>query len=149
MYSAPVVANNILYRLKKDVSPMKLQKLLYITYKEYLVKTGRKLFNEPFEAWRYGPVVRCVYNEFKPFGSRSITDYAKNAEGRAFIISEDNDLDLKTILDDVICRYGNKSGIELSKLTHENRDSAWKKAYASRNTLLKDSDICGERSYLR
>lgn len=149
MYTASVVANNILTRGFAEITPMKLQKLLYITYKEYLSTTGTKLFNEPFEAWRYGPVVRCVYDEFKSFGSRPITEYAKDAEGKAFMVSEALDPKLKNILDDVFARYGDESGIELSKLTHTNMKSAWKKSINENRNVLGDGDIVEEKSYLR
>lgn len=149
MYTASVVANNILTRGFAEITPMKLQKLLYITYKEYLATTGNKLFNEPFEAWKYGPVVRCVYDEFKSFGSRPITEFAKDAEGKAFMVSENLDPKLKAILDDVFSRYSNESGVELSKLTHFNEKSAWKKAFYNNKKILGDGDILEERSYLR
>lgn len=149
MYTASVVANNILIRGLEEITPMKLQKLLYITYKEYLTTTGNKLFNEPFEAWRYGPVVRCVYDEFKSFGSRPITEFAKDAEGKAFMVSEALDPKLKTVLDDVFARYSGESGIDLSKLTHRNAKSAWKKTISERKSILEDGDIINEKSYLR
>ena len=149
MYTATVIANNILHRGRNDITPMKLQKLLYITYKEYLSATGKKLFNEPFETWRYGPVVRCVYDEFKPFGSQPITEYAKNAEGKAFMVAENTDQNLKMIIDNVFSKYGEYSGTQLSKLTHINDKSAWKEAVGKSCDILSDGDIVNEKSYLR
>lgn len=58
MITALDVANTFLDRAKKekiDISPMKLQKLIYILYKVYLQKNGFKLFEERFEVWQYGP----------------------------------------------------------------------------------------------
>ncbi len=40
-----------------DVTPLKLQKLLYYCQGYALALTGKPLFPEPVEAWRYGPVV--------------------------------------------------------------------------------------------
>lgn len=149
MYTAANVANNILFRSKCNITPMKLQKMLYIIYKEYLSITGKKLFNEPFEAWRYGPVVRCVYDEFKSFGSSTIDEFAKDAEGNAYMVSEEYDQDLQIIIDDVFRRYKATSGVELSRLTHINEKSAWKKAIENHRSILKDADIREEKSYLR
>ena len=59
MVSALSVGNTILKRARNDgidITPMKLQKMIYIVYKEYLKQTGRSLFPERFEVWKYGPV---------------------------------------------------------------------------------------------
>lgn len=46
------------------VSNLKLQKLLYFSWLEYYKRTGRPLFDEEFQAWKYGPVVPSVYYEY-------------------------------------------------------------------------------------
>ena len=64
MITALDVANTFLARAKKekiDISPMKLQKLIYILYKNYLKETKKKLFSDKFEVWKYGPVISEVY----------------------------------------------------------------------------------------
>lgn len=51
------------------ITNLKLQKLLYYAQAWYLVNNeNNKLFEDNIEAWPYGPVVPCVYNEFKSFG---------------------------------------------------------------------------------
>jgi uncharacterized phage-associated protein len=45
------------------MDPFKLQKIVYFTQAWHLAWTGRPLFDEPFEAWPNGPVVRSVYRE--------------------------------------------------------------------------------------
>ena len=112
-------------------------------------KTGLKLFNEPFETWKYGSVVRCVYDEFESFGTRDITDYSRNAVGKSFIVSEEMDLNLKVVLDDVIAKYGDMTGIELSKLICNNKNGAWKKACVLKNYIIRDDDIRNEQSYIQ
>ena len=61
MVTALNISNNLLQRAFTDkisISPMKLQKLLYFTYKHYLKSTnGIPLFAERFEVWKYGPVL--------------------------------------------------------------------------------------------
>lgn len=49
----------------KDMTPMKLIKLVYISYAWSLAIYQNKLFNERIEAWRYGPVIPSIYHEFK------------------------------------------------------------------------------------
>lgn len=148
MYTSLILANNILHRFENGITLMKLQRLLYIVYKEYLDKTGLKLFNEPFEAWEYGPVVRCVYDEFKTFETRNIIAYSKNAVGKSFIVSEEMDLNLKVILDDSMAKYGHMTGIELSKLICNNKNSAWKKSYVLKSHIILDDDIRKEQLYI-
>ncbi|MBF0781195.1 MULTISPECIES: Panacea domain-containing protein, partial [unclassified Granulicatella] len=56
----------------QSFSHLQLQKLVYIAYKEYLLKYDRKLFQEKIIAYKYGPVVEEMYRQFKEFGSSSI-----------------------------------------------------------------------------
>ena len=55
-----------------DITPLKLQKLLYYCQGYSLGLYGEPLFSEPIEAWENGPVVRCVYNKFSSIGRSSI-----------------------------------------------------------------------------
>lgn len=54
-------------------SHLKLQKLLYYAYSEYLLKTGKRLFQEPIVAFKYGPVVEDVFHKFRHNGSPRLT----------------------------------------------------------------------------
>lgn len=68
-------ANAILlrsWRAKINISPMKLQKLLFFCHSEFLLHFSRPLITQQFEAWDYGPVDPDIYREFKEFGSRPI-----------------------------------------------------------------------------
>lgn len=51
------------------ITNLKLQKVMYIAMKN--TKTDLKflanLYDEPFEVWRYGPTVRCIYDKYKEF----------------------------------------------------------------------------------
>lgn len=150
-YTSLLVANSILVRFFKNginISPMKLQKLIYIVYREYLVRAKVPLFSEEFETWQYGPVVRTVYDEFKSFGSNSINKYASDALGRIYVCNEESDEILKDVLDRVFKKYRYVSAIELSKKTHNNINSAWRKSAVNNKPILNDNDIKSEYSYL-
>ncbi|MFC3295544.1 DUF4065 domain-containing protein [Clavibacter michiganensis subsp. insidiosus] len=68
---------------------MKLQKLLYFAASEYAKRTGSdSLLSEPFMMWKYGPVVRSVYDEFRSYGAGRIRTYAKDARGKALSIND-------------------------------------------------------------
>ena len=87
MITALDVSNNILKRGFDDdidITPMKLQKMLYFVYRKYLQETGKSLFNERFETWKYGPVLSSVYYGFKKYGSNSIRDYYRPKGQRGY-----------------------------------------------------------------
>ena len=56
----------------REVSNLRLQKLLYFVQAKVLVKTGSPCFDDDIEAWDYGPVVPVVYHKYKIFGSLDI-----------------------------------------------------------------------------
>ena len=144
--SVPVqaVCNTILkksFTEKITVTPMKLQKLLYFIYRDFLQKYDCDLFSENFEVWTYGPVLSSVYDEFKSFKASRITKFAKNADGSASIIAEDgNAKEIIEIIDSVWERYKTYTGIELSNLTHR-PDSAGYKAHRKGDSILNKTDI--------
>ena len=147
MVTALNVANNMLRRAFTEdiaVSPMKLQKLLYFTYKHYLKSTnGTPLFAERFEVWKYGPVLPTVYSEFKHFGSRKIKDYTYSRDGRAWSADESTSIFISNALNFVWQKYKSFDGIALSILTHK-EDSAWAVAYNASSFFLDDKDILKE-----
>jgi len=77
--------NNILGR--QNLTPLKLQKILYYVQATFLAQHGQPLFNEAIQKWQYGPVVPSVYFEFKDQGishidrPRSTFSVLPNAEG--------------------------------------------------------------------
>ena len=49
-----IISNNILsiaYKENIKITPMKLQKLLYFVYRDYLKETNEPLFSERLEVW--------------------------------------------------------------------------------------------------
>lgn len=149
MLNTQVIANTILklaFEEDVQVTPMKLQKLIYFVYKDFLQTTGHKLFNEEFETWKYGPVLSSVYYEFSSFGANPITKFARDANENVGIIDLKSDSDVTTSILKTWEMYNKYSGIELSKLTHI-KDSAWSKAKENENRTLKDEDIANEPEY--
>lgn len=148
MISALVVCNNILQRSFKEkieVTPMKLQKLLYFTYREYLQETDKSLFSEPFLAWKYGPVLQSVYDEFKAFHANPITKFAKDANGNVMLIDESRSHRLSSIINRVWEQNKSYTGIDLSFKTHQ-PGTAWDRAIKDHRYVLDDEDIKVERT---
>lgn len=58
----------------KYITQMKAQKLVYFAHGIHLAMFSKPLVNEKFEAWKFGPVVPSIYQNFKVFGSSPITE---------------------------------------------------------------------------
>jgi uncharacterized phage-associated protein len=122
-YFAAQIANEFIRRGKADavnVDPLKLQKLVYLAHGWHLAFLGTPLISEPVEAWRYGPVVRSLYRQFKEFGVSPITTEADLPKAPIEPIDDKS----RSLLDQIWKTYGKKNGLELSMLTHE-PGTAW------------------------
>ncbi|MCG5526891.1 MULTISPECIES: Panacea domain-containing protein [Halorhodospira] len=95
----------------QPLTPMQLIKLVYIAHGWMLGLYSRPLINEPVEAWRYGPVVRSVYDQVKCYRSSPVEAIAAKP-------AELNDYE-DDLLDQVLEIYGDKSGLLLSTITHQ------------------------------
>lgn len=149
MISVQALCNTVLKKAFSEnipVTPMKLQKLLYFIYREYLRQTGRPLFSEPFETWAYGPVIPSVYDEFKAFKAKPINRFARDSQGNVYVLDENADPELTAYIVSIWERYKRKSGIELSQITHK-PNSAWYKAYMEGSPILKFEDIQNDEVY--
>ena len=149
MITALDVANTFLARAKKekiDISPMKLQKLIYILYKNYLKETKKKLFSDKVEVWKYGPVISEVYQAFKEYRSNRITEFYLNRDGSYNTVKLGNNSHFDKIFEKVWNEYRLIDGIYLSQLTHQ-RNTAWSKADDRGDIFLNDHDIFEEEEY--
>lgn len=144
--SALDVSEYIISRLE-NCSPLKLQKLLYLSYKDYLNKSKKKLFKEDLKAWEYGPVVQEVYAAYKHFGrgsiklSKSYKDEQNITDGKelsvpkslitARFIAIKDGIEMISSIDKVIAAHGNKTAKELVDITHE-KGSPWEIVYSKK-----------------
>lgn len=150
-YTARHIANYVLDRAadeNRPITQLKLQKLVYIAYGWFLALTGRRLFDDPIEAWDHGPVIPCLYHEFKNFGRYPITvrsidfDIDRMLETEPQVSSEDDETNL--VLDRVWESYKRYSGSTLRRKTHE-VGSPWFKAYDGINRHIRlDDDVIAE-----
>ncbi len=145
MVTPVIVANNFIKRALSEeiaLSPLKLQKLVYFLYKDYLKETNTELFNERFETWKYGPVVPSLYSEFMSFGDSSINQYARDSQGKTFFVKEEGDF--KKSITKVWKNYKAFSGSALSNLTHQ-EGTAWSLACDRKDKFLDTREIMDER----
>lgn len=139
-YSAIAVANEFIERHERgelcDLTPMKLQKLLFYTQSWHLkLHNGTPLLDDLFARWKYGPVIPSLYHELKKYGSCSIREPIR-------IIQEKNeslvavtpgiqksDIQAHRLISKIIEVYGGYTGTELSNMTHS-PNAAWSKGDA-------------------
>lgn len=127
MLSTYAVCREIL-RLGKDrgiddISPMKLIKLAYIAHGISLAVLEEPLFADKVVAWRYGPVIKSIYDAVKQYKYRTINsdlfDYADE------VISPDQKEAIKCAMD----IYGELTAGQLSTITHE-KGSPWYRTHS-------------------
>lgn len=157
MYTAKQVASYLLRKANdmgnddgslsgnNDVTNLKLQKLLYFAQVEHYKKYGRWLFSDQIEAWRYGPVVRKVYDWLHGCGGYVITDFDVD-------LSEADSIkgDTKEFLDEFWSKYDDYSAWGLVQKTHE-AGSPWSRVYDGGigdkevipRELLKNASVLG------
>ena len=104
-----------------DVTPLKLQKLLYYCQGYSLALTGKPAFHDKIEAWRYGPVIDSVYQEYKKY-TGGIIPYSD------ITIEVLPDETLRSIVDLVLADKGRYSGETLARMTH--KEATWIDSYS-------------------
>ena len=125
------------------ISNLKLQKLLYFVQAYFLACTESQnpCFEDPIEAWDYGPVVPSVYHEFKQYGSSCIPairyyyefgteDSLWSLQKREYspdVLSEEDRNSISLVIDE----FGHYSAYQLVELTHH--QAPWKDAYIPRS----------------
>ena len=116
---------------KYSLTPLKLQKLLYLAQGWSYVWDNQAAFPEDFCAWQYGPVNKMVYEAFKKYGRSEIPA----SEG----ISDIADKDVEDTLEAVWLEYGKRTAYDLVDLTHA--QAPWKDAWAN-GSRISNNQIC-------
>ncbi len=78
-YDARSIANALLaesWSGQVELSHIQLQKLVFLCHAFYLIENSSPLITGHFEAWNFGPVNKEVYQAFKQFKDRPITELA-------------------------------------------------------------------------
>lgn len=135
-----------LYSRFGNLSPLKLQKGLYFLYAYYGAVYGEakqsegeseqdllypsRLFDETFEAWTYGPVVRSVYNKnksehYKPNKDMELDEFKEYP-------------DIQRFIDELFEQINSVSDFSLVDRSHE--DLVWKAAYDKGKSTVMDNE---------
>lgn len=118
------------YQNMKSLTPLKLQKILYLAQGWSYVWDDKPLFMSSFSAWQYGPVNVEVYDYFKKYGRSEIPE----DESLPYITDNCS----RETLDAVWKNYCNYSAFELVDLTH--KQSPWINAF-QKGTIINNADI--------
>ncbi|MCD5090486.1 DUF4065 domain-containing protein [Enterococcus hirae] len=118
----------------RPITNLELQKYLYFVNAKFLCESGKPLFEEPIEKWKFGPVVSEVYHEYKNNKGNKIMELSEhetinfNEDG---IKIENNCFDEKSIPDEIknsirdsIENLSNYTSYELVEETHKHNE--WK-----------------------
>ena len=140
------VAKYILSKIK--CTHIKLEKLVYLCYAEYLTKENEKLFSDDIYAFQFGPVVETVYENYKQSGREELDDDTD--------INPQNILEMPSLsrilfarkkkkkmiyINQVINNYGNYTAGQLVEITHK-KDTPWEKTYTGETyTIIDDETI--------
>jgi len=112
---ARIVASFIIENTRDNPkTPLQIMKLLYFAHAQTLVDLNRPLFRQNFHVWKYGPVIADVYHALKHHGRDPVVDIIEKYTFTDSTFNEDE----TDILHDVIEEYGDRTGFELSALTH-------------------------------
>ena len=123
-------------KYKNDFTHLKLQKIMWFSYLNYLRRTGEKLVNEDFEAWTYGPVLKTVFNEYNSFGSEVILkEYNKKLSDK--ILKKVNKEQLKIIAE--TCKMYKSIGA--FNLVLESHDFFWNKYFQMGRKVMPWSEV--------
>lgn len=123
--SAVTVAEYILSKIK--CTHLKLQKLVYLCYADYISETGKELFDDKIYAFSYGPVVRSVYNKYKRYKYEKINISISSTMQlpiRSRITFTVNGFEKVFSIDKTLKKYGGLSANDLVTITHEH-NSPW------------------------
>ena len=112
MYNAVDIAKYVVQKYKekfdRPLDELKLHKLLYLLYREYIIQYDGKLFEENFYGWKFGPILKSVRKQYESLNDCNIE------------LNEN----IKKLINDILDKYGKKSSWSLSRLTHG--EISWK-----------------------
>ena len=143
MYSPVTIAN---YFIKKSIeegvemTPMKVLKLVYIAHGWHLGLFDEELISEQVQAWKYGPVVRSVYQEFKHYGNRDIEGLSFKSTFEKEEFGQLKEKGVYHLLDKIWEVYKDYTGLQLSTLTHQ-PGTPWYQIWEEKRGKLSGTEI--------
>lgn len=140
---------------KVPCTHLKLEKLVYMCYADYLYEEGSRLFEDRIYAYKLGPVIESVYEKYKKSGCEAIEieeieeddtytydETQKKMPIRSRILSSEDGLKKLISIDKTLDKYSKYSAMELVNITHK-EETPWSKAGAKSHSykIIKDAII--------
>lgn len=130
------IAKYILSRF--TCTQLKLQKLVYLCFADYLCDTGKELFTDKIYAFKYGPVVDTVYKRYKEYGYKPIEEETDDIDSknisempaRSRILFAEDGTEKILSIEKTLKKYGDLTASQLVEITHR-QDSPWTKTTKS------------------
>lgn len=157
-YSSIAVANFFIERAidekTNDLTPMKLQKLVYFAHGWYLALHGKPLLTDRIQAWQYGPVIKDLYRETKKWANSPIDSFLYFFDATQFknVAPKVEEKVIREFLQSIWKAYSKHSAVKLSNATHI-EGSPWDETIKAnngdvgRNIIIDDNLI--ERYFSR
>ena len=147
--SAASVANAFLlhgFKDKEPISPMMIQKLLYLAQGYHLYMCELPIIDEQFQAWRFGPVVPSIYQGCKKYSRHGITELLTewDDEWEEWIPAvPPSEPEANEVIDFVWDTYGSFDPMHLSQWTHE-KGGPWDRVTNSGTRIRRNRSIPNE-----
>lgn len=135
---ASYLLNRYQNQFGETMDEIKLQKLLYFTQREAIIRTGEIMFDAEFRAWKYGPVIIEIHYRYK----------ANNLHEELSQESQDR---WKECFDYIFAELAPKKTMSLVSLAHG--EKSWIRArigygkYDISDVAMKLSDIYEDAEY--
>ena len=153
-YRSASIANEFLDLASQSgrrLTQIDIQKLVYFAHGWHLAYTDKPLIGELFEPWKYGPVVRTLYDAFRRFGSDAITAKAtswQTDDAGTIIevvpsirsIEPQSDAEAISLVGEVWRIYGALAPFKLVEATHV-QDGPWAQAFTANQTYISNESI--------
>ena len=133
-YDARTVANEFLilaWQSGRELTNMQLQKLVYIAHGYSLALLDNKLVKQPVQAWRYGPVIKVLYDSLRQYGAGTVTEMVN------ILPSEQVSQTDRALIDVVGDAYARFSGPQLSTMTHR-EGTPWREVFDPNANFTND-----------
>lgn len=110
----------------QSMSNLKLQKIVYFVYAEYLSQYGKPLFKDSIIAYPYGPVIESIYQRYKKHGREVISEEDDDISledikiplALAKILQSDDAEKILDVVHEVFKKFGKEKPSKLVDITH-------------------------------
>lgn len=118
-YRVESIANFFIDKKLKDLTPMKIQRLLFLSQSWNMALYNDYLIDDHFVMWKYGPVIPSLYHKIKLYKENAINAHLAiltNNNKIAFSFIDNKDKQTKNLLEKIYEIYGSYSGQNLASL---------------------------------